>query len=113
MNVKQKIGLGIVAPLFVLSLGQMAIRDNVIKKEKAGIAVSDTEKAIAHFGITEIDTADINNFAKKIENTTKKIQKANEEYEKQAGEQNIIYHKINYDIKEAKELSENSVECGD
>ena len=113
MNVKQKIGLGIVTPLFVLSLGQMAIRNNVIKKEKAGIAVSDMEKAIAHFGVTEFDTTDINNFAKKIENTTKEIRKLNEEYEKQAGEQNIIYHKINYGKKEATELSENSVECGD
>ena len=111
MNIKQKIGLGIITPLFTLAVGH-----TVLNKINTGKEAAKTE-VFPDDIINALEMQDKNAAAvfKAEQNLLKEIQKNAipfNEYSKNVVK-SLEQSNFSYSPKEALEILENSVECGD
>lgn len=110
MNIRQKVGLGIIAPLFTLSVGHTVLHKINTNKETVKVEVMpditstlkmQDKNAAAVFKAEQ-------NLLKEIQNKTIPLYEYNKNVIK-----SLEPSCSDYKAKEAKEILENCVECGD
>ena len=110
MNIRQKVGLGIMAPLFTLAVGHTVLNKINSQKETAK-----TEVIPDITNQLEMHDKNATSVFKAEQNLLKEIQKNAipfNEYSKNVVK-SLEQSNFSYSPKEAQEILENSVECGD